>query len=114
MILTKKEPFTKAEIIRAREKFDVYIKTVIDIRKKVCSAGCDRHFESEKLLIDQGSKQEDVWGGGIDLETKAIDCNSFINIRPRQGNMSNEIQSATVRTEFETLTKYFFKVIYEQ
>lgn len=46
MIITKLEPFTKEEIKKLRQVFDTYIKTVIDIEKKVCSAGCNRHFES--------------------------------------------------------------------
>jgi hypothetical protein len=114
MILTKMVPYTKEEILKLREQFDSYIKTVIDIEKRICSAGCDRHFESEKMLLDQGSKQEDLWGGGIDLETKTIDNNSFINIRPKQGNTSNEIQDSKVRTVFEETTKYFFQEIYEE
>lgn len=113
MIVTKFEPFTQEEIEKLREKFDVYIKTVIDVKKRICSAGCDRHFESEAILLNNGSKQEDIWGGGIDLETKMIDCNSFINIRPTQNNTSNEIQNEALRKEYEDLTKFFFKTIYE-
>ena len=114
MIITKSEPFIKDEIKKLQEQFDVYIKTVIDVKNKVCSAGCDRHFESEKVLLDQGSTQNDLWGGGIDLETLTIDGNSMINIRPSQGNTSNEIQDPKIRQVFEDLTKYFFKEIYEQ
>jgi hypothetical protein len=114
MIITKNELYTKEEINKLRELFDVYIKTVIDIKKKICSAGCDRHFDSEKILLEQGSEQKDVWGGGIDLETMAIDCNSIINIRPQQNNNSNEIQDQNIRKEFEKLTKYFFKKLYEK
>lgn len=114
MIITKNEQFTKDEIVKLREFFDVYIKTVIDIKNKTCSAGCDRHFDSEKILLDQGSKQENLWGGGIDLETMTIDCNSMINIRPQQNNKSNEIQDIKIREEFEKLTKYFFQTIYEK
>ena len=114
MIITKAEPFTKDETKKLREQFDVYIKTVIDIKKKICSAGCDRHFESEKVLLDQGSTQSDLWGGGIDLETLTIDGNSMINIRPSQGNTSNEIQDSQTRKTFEELTRYFFKEIYGQ
>jgi len=113
MIITKDKPYSKEEIEKLKELFDVYIKSVIDVKKKICSAGCDRHYDSEKILLEQGSKQEDLWGGGIDLETKVIDCNSMINIRPQQGNTSNEIQDATMRKEFENLSKYFFKAIYE-
>lgn len=112
MILTKKEPFTKEEIEKLKEQFEVYIKTVIDIKRRVCSAGADRHFESEKVLLEQGSEQKDLWGGGIDLNTKIIAFDSFINIRPADKNTSNEIQDPKIRDEFEKLTKYFFKDIY--
>lgn len=111
MIIAKSEPYTKEEIKKLRERFDTYIKTVIDINKKVCSAGADRHFESEKILLEQGSSQSDLWGGGVDLETKIIDCNAFINIRPRDNNMSNEIQDSRKRKIFEKLTRRFFKEV---
>lgn len=114
MIITKNTPYTQEEIDKLKEKFDSYIKTVIDLNKRICSAGCDRHFESEKILMDQGSNQKDIWGGGIDMVTKIIDCNSFINIRPKQGNTSNEILNVRLRKKYEDVTKYFFYLIYEK
>lgn len=111
MIITKNTSYTKEEIEKLREQFEVYIKTVIDVDKKVCSAGADRHFESEKILLEKGSRQSDVWGGGIDLDTKVIDFKSFINIRPSDNNRSNEIKNQETIKEFEKLTKYFFKEI---
>lgn len=111
MIITKKEPFTKREIGKLKECFDVYVKTVIDLDRKICSAGMDRHFEGEKILLEQSSSQSDVWGGGIDIEAKEIDYNSFINIRPSDNNTSNEIQDPVIRKKYEELTKYFFAEI---
>ena len=113
MIITKKSPYSNEEIEKLRERFDTYIKTVIDIKKKICSAGCDRHFDSQRILLDQRSRQTDFWGGGIDIELKIIDFNSFINIRPTDKNPSNEILNPQLRTTFENLTKYFFEDIYE-
>jgi hypothetical protein len=113
MIITKTEPFTKEEFEKVKEQFGVYIKTVIDVEMKVCSAGMDMHFDGEQILLGQGSKQSNIWGGGIDLVTKTIDFNSFINIRPNDGNTSNEIQNPEIRTKYEELVKYFFKVLYE-
>lgn len=112
MIITKNIPYTKEEIKKLIEQFDVYIKTVIDINKKICSAGADRHFESEKILLGQGSRQSDLWGGGIDLDTKTVDFNSFINIRSADKNTSNEIQDLKIREKFEKTMKYFFRQIY--
>ena len=114
VIATKSTHFTKEEIKKLRELFDTYIKTVIDVKRKLCSAGANRHFESEKILLERGSHQSDLWGGGVDLETKIIDGNSLINIRPKDKNLSNEIQDAKIREEFEKLSKYFFKEIYER
>jgi hypothetical protein len=111
MILTKSTPFTKEEIEKLREEFDTYIKTVIDIEDKVCSAGCNRHFDSEKVLLNKGSKQSNVWGGGIDIDTKEIDFNSFINIRPSDNNPSNDILEPEKRKMYHKLTEYFFKEI---
>ena len=111
MIITKSTPFTKKEIDKLKELFEVYIKTVVDVKDKVCSAGAGRHFELEGVLLEQGSHQSNLWGGGIDLETKSIDCNSFINVRPADKNTSNEIQDPKLRQEFEDLTKYFFSEI---
>lgn len=112
MIIAKSTPFTSDEVIRLKEEFDTYIKTVIDIKKKVCSAGANRHFESEKVLLDLGSKQKDLWGGGIDIISGEIDFNSFINIRPNDGNPGNEILDLSIREKYTELTKYFFKEIY--
>jgi hypothetical protein len=111
MIVTKDNPFTKEEIEKTKEVFGNYIKTVIDIEKKICSAGADRHFESEDILLKQGSQQSEIWGGGVDPETKEIDFNSFINIRPKDGNTSNEIQDARIRESYKQLTEFFFKEV---
>lgn len=111
MVITKTTPFTKEEIEKLKEQFGNYIKIVVDIEKKTCSAGADRHFESEKVLLEQGSKQSDLWGGGIDVETKVVDFKSFINIRPSDNNRSNEVLDPQIRKRFEQLTNYFFKEI---
>ena len=112
VIITKKEPFTKEEIEKLSAEFTTYVKTVIDIQKKVCSAGARQHFENEEILLKEGSVQSSLWGGGVDLKTLTIDNNSMINIRPKDNNLSNEIQEPKNRKSFELLTKYFFKEIW--
>jgi hypothetical protein len=114
MIITKKEPFTKEETKKLAAEFETYIKTVIDINQKICSAGANRHFESEKILIEQGSNQSNLWGGGIDLDTLIIDNNSVINIRPNDNNSSNEIQDPDKRKQFEELSRYFFEALWKK
>ncbi len=114
MIISSATPFTIEQIEKLKEQFDVYIKTVIDVQRKICVAGMDRHYEGEEILLKDGSKQSNLWGGGIDINSQDIDFNSFINIRPNDANTSNEIQSIVIRQLYTELTKYFFKVIYEK
>lgn len=111
MIITKTEPYIKDEIEKLKDEFGFYIKTVIDIKNKKCIAGMNMHFDGEQILLEERSKQADLWGGGIDLETKKIDYNSFINIRPSQNNDSNEIQDLKIREEFKKQVEYFFSEI---
>lgn len=113
MIITKTEPFTKEEINSLQEQFETYIKTVFDLENKTCAAGMRMHFDGEQLLLEQGSHQEALWGGGIDVETKEVGYSSFINIRPSDGNTSNELLSQQLRDEFRNLTEFFFKELYE-
>lgn len=110
MIVTSQLPYTAEQLAQVRERFGIYVKTVIDIQKKICCAGMDRHFEGETILLQSGSRQSDTWGGGIDLETKEIDFNSFINIRPQDNNLKNEIQSEQVKKAYSELTTFFFKL----
>lgn len=114
MIHISSNPYTPEQIEQLKEQFDIYIKTVIDIKTRICVAGMDRHYEGEELLLKNGSKQSNIWGGGIDVSNQIVDFNSFINIRPNDNNTSNEIQDAEIRKTYEKLTKHFFKDIYDR
>ena len=111
MIITKSDPFTKEEIEKLQEAHGTYIKAVIDLQKKICSAGPVQHRDSYTLLLNDGSEHADVWGGGMNRETKEITCTSMINIRPVEGNISNEIENKETRQNYEDLLKYFFQEI---
>ena len=87
------------------EDFDGYIKLVVDVEKEILAGGGERYFEGEKKLLEEGSNQKDLWGGGLDLETKEIDYNSIINLRPNQDNPSRDILSTEIRQKFDKRVK---------
>jgi len=60
--------------------------------------------KKQMLLVD-GSRQSSLWGGGFDTETKEIDYNSMINLRPADQNPSREILSADIRNKFNQVVK---------
>jgi hypothetical protein len=111
MIFTKNTPFTKEEIAILAEEFEDYIKTVVDLEKRVCSAGGHMHFDNEQILLRDGSERKNLWGGGVDLLTKKVQFSSLINIRSPQ-NSSDEIIIPEIRVKFEELMKFFFQEVW--
>ena len=105
MLLVIRKKATEEEIKKMAEDFDGYIKVVVDIEQEILAGGGERHFEAEQKLLVEGSRQENLWGGGLDLETKEIDYNSIINLRPTQNNPSRDILSSEIRAKFDTIVK---------
>ncbi len=105
MIIVISKKATKKELEKMAEDFSGYIKVVIDVSEQILAGGGKRHYEAEQVLIENGSRQENLWGGGLDLETKEIDYNSMINVRPRQQNFSRDIMSIEIRNKFDKIIK---------
>lgn len=101
IIRTKVDP----EILRqVAEDLKGYIKVVVDTQRKVLSAGGEKHVDGEQLLLKDGSKQENLWGAGLDLETNEMDFDSMINLRPTQ-NASREVLDPNIRQQVESITR---------
>ncbi len=81
-----------------------YVKVVVDIQRKILSAGGEKHVDGEQLLLKDGSRQENLWGAGLDLETDEMDFDSMINLRPAQ-NSSREILDQKIRQQVESITR---------
>lgn len=105
MLLLITKSATPEEIISMSLDYKGYIKIVVDVERNILTGGGERHVDGEQLLLKNGSKQENLWGGGIDRETKEIDYNSIINLRPRQNNPSRDILSDEIRKQFDSIVK---------
>ena len=105
MIIVINKKAAIEQIQKMSEEFDGYIKIVVDIDKEILAGGGKRHFDCEQKLLEEKSKQSSLWGGGIDTETKEIDYNSVINLRPGQNNPSRDILSQTIREKFDKIVK---------
>src|SRR5690348_15056937 len=95
LVITKK--ISEEELKKVAEDLQGYIKVVVDVEKKILTAGGLRHVEGEELLLSQGSLQNNLWGGGLDSETQEIDFDSMINIRPQQNNASRMVLQEEIR-----------------
>lgn len=105
MLIVIKKRATKDEIEKMSEDLAGFIKVVVDVENKILAGGGQRHVEGERKLLQEGSRQQDLWGGGLDPETDEIDYNSVINLRPAQDNPSRDILSSEIRKEFAKIVK---------
>ena len=65
------------------------------------------HAGLEDLLLEDGSKQEDLWGANLYPEkrdTEFFEFTSFINIRPADGNRGMEINDPLIREQVVGIT----------
>lgn len=107
MVLYLERKATKEDIRNASQEFGDYIKIVVDIERGVIAIGGKLHADAEKILIRTGSPQRNLWGGGLDLNSKKIDTQAIINLRPRQGNDSMEILDPEIRKKFIEIAEHF-------
>jgi len=63
------------------------------------------HADCEAVLLEDGSRQEDVWGADWIPSAQQVTFESLINIRPRQNNPSLEIMDPTVRQRVTEIVK---------
>jgi hypothetical protein len=98
-----KDKITKAELEELAEEFYVeMIKGVADIENNLIALGGEWHMDANQVLIDNGSNQENLWGFNIYLnkpKEEMLEYNSLINIRPKQGNKSMEIENEEIKNK---------------
>ena len=99
---------SKKDFQLALQDYKSYIKITVNIKTGITALGGEYHADAEKILIEKGSKQEDIWGGGFNIETKAFEANALINLRPGQ-NDSLEILDSLIRQRFIDLAKKVLK-----
>lgn len=108
-VIIFKKKATKEEKEKISRHFEGYVKVVVDVDKKTLCAGADRHVDEEQMILQNGSKQYNLWGGGVDLITSEIDYNSMINLRPNQNNPSRDILSTDIRKIFDRVVNKIFR-----
>ena len=80
----------------ALASFGDMVKAVVDIDRGLIAIDAELHSDLEALLLDNGSKQKDLWGINLypDIEDDDfIEFDSMINMRPSQNNMTRGVDS---------------------
>jgi len=102
-----KEKISLDELKQMSQKtFDNLVKAVVDVEQGIMAVDADIHADEEKMLLEDGSKQENLWGINLfypELEgDDFIEFDSMINLRPWQNNRSRGVEDKGIRA---TITK---------
>jgi len=84
----------------AKVIFGDMIKAVVDIEKEIIAIDAELHSDLEALLLENGSKQENLWGVNFYPEIVGedfLEFDSMINIRPSQNNRSRGVESELIQ-----------------
>lgn len=84
----------------AEQTFGDMVKVVVDIEKEIMAVDGELHADEEALLLENGSKQKNLWGINIYPKVKGkdwVEFDSMINLRPCQNNMTRGINNPKIR-----------------
>ena len=96
------EKITVEELSAMSEKIsEPLVKGVVDVARRMLVVDAGLHADEELFLLEQGSKQADLWGVNLWPESfgtdEFIEFDSMINIRPAQNNRSRGVEDPAVR-----------------
>jgi hypothetical protein len=80
----------------ASAMFGDMVKAVVDVDRGILAVDAELHSDLEALLLENGSKQKDLWGINFYPELQGADFiehDSMINIRPSLGNRSRGVEN---------------------
>ncbi|OFW80526.1 MAG: hypothetical protein A2887_04940 [Alphaproteobacteria bacterium RIFCSPLOWO2_01_FULL_40_26] len=87
--------------------FGDLVKAVVDIDRQLVALDAQLHVDLEELLLEEGSKQKDLWGINLypDLfgTDNFIEFDSMINIRPSHNNNSRNVEDEETRKQIITI-----------
>lgn len=71
--------------------------------------GDEYHADCEEVPLEQGSRQEDIWGADWYPDRRDVTFGALITIRPRQHNRSMEVQDPALRARIEHVVRAVFE-----
>ena len=96
-----RDRISRAELaLLAKAGFGDMVKAVVDVERRTIAVGGELHSDEEAMLLDDGSRQTDLWGINLypgDQGEGFIEFDSMINVRPSQGNPSRSVVDASMR-----------------
>jgi hypothetical protein len=92
----------------AKNGFGSMVKAVVDIERNLLVIDGQMHADEEQMLLNDGSKQKNLWGINIYPDLPAadrIEFDSMINIRPSLGNISRSVENTAIQDKIRSIVK---------
>jgi len=96
----------------AQDTFGDLVKAVVDVDRELVAIDAELHSDLEALFLENGSKQNNLWGINFypDLEGEDfIEFDSMINLRPSQGNMTRGVDSKDMQVKIINIVNKWLK-----
>jgi len=105
-----REPATPAQIGEMLQSLDTYIKLAVDVERSMLAGGGEYHADCEEVLLEEGSRQENIWGADWYPDSRTVKFGALINIRPRQRNLGMDIEDLALRARVESVVRKLLEV----
>ena len=90
----------------AREQFGEMVKAVVDVAQGRMAIGGELHADEETTLLDEGSRQADLWGVNLYPDApppERVEFDSMINVRPALGNRSRSVEDPALQARIRDI-----------
>lgn len=102
---------TRAELATlAQNTFGDMLKCVADVKHRRLALDAELHADLERLLLENGSVEEDLWGFNLYPEEEGedfIEYDSLINIRSWQNNPTRGVSDPDLRKSIKQIVEQF-------
>lgn len=88
------------------------VKGVVDVDKELLGIDAEMHADIERAFLENGSNQDSLWGINLWINEDGedfIEFDSMINIRPRQGNRSRDVENPEIREKIKAIVEKWIK-----
>ena len=103
---------TDLSALELKTRDGALVKAVVDVELAIIIAGMAMHSDGEEILLENGSKQANLWGINLYLQQSAddwIEYDSVINLRPSQGNISRGVDDPAVQQKIRNIINQLVK-----
>lgn len=106
------EKISRADLAKISEHyFGDMAKGVVDVEKEIVAIDAELHADLAALLLENGSRQEQLWGINLYPDENGenfVEFDSLINIRPRQNNRGRGVNDPAIRERIcEIIGRWF-------